>query len=82
MKMFKTLNTILSTIIGSFVGVFIGYGLYVFWDYKTHTDLYKLRPVAWYTDIVLYGIFTAVFLAVIVIIKIIVCQKKQKQKSL
>ena len=51
----KKLNHILNIIIGAFVGVFIGHGIYVYWDFKTHPDLYAVRSAPWYTSILVYA---------------------------
>ena len=75
----KKLNQILNTIIGAFVGVFIGHGIYVFWDFKTHPDLYAMQSAPWYTSILLYGIVTVVVLIAAVIIKLIIRQKLKKE---
>lgn len=50
----KKLNHILNIIIGAFVGVSIGHGIYVYWDFKTHPDLYAVRSAPWYTSILVY----------------------------
>ena len=62
-------------LIGSCIGVFIGYGIYVFWDFRTHPDLYAMRSAPWYTSILVYGIFTIAISIVLVIIKLIVRRK-------
>ena len=71
----KMLNHILNIIIGAFLGVFIGNGIYVFWDFKVHPDLYAMQSAPWYTSILLYGIVTAVVLVIAIIIKLIIRQK-------
>lgn len=76
--MLKRLNQIINITIGSFAGVFIGHGIYVFWDYMTHPDLYAMQSAPWYTSIFVYGIVMLIFLAVAVIAKMII-QKKMKQ---
>ena len=73
------LNRILNTIMGAFVGVFIGHGIYVFWDFKAHSDLYAMQSAPWYTSILLYGIATAVVLVIAIIIKLIIRQKLKQQ---
>lgn len=73
--MLKKINYILNIIMGSAVGVFAGHGLYVFWDYKTHPDLYAMQSAPWYTSIGVYGIFTVVLLIVAGIIKLIIRKK-------
>lgn len=75
----EKINRILNTIIGAFVGVFIGHGIYVFWDFKAHPDLYAMQSAPWYTSILLYGIVTAVVLIAAVIIKLIIRQKLKKE---
>ena len=77
--MLKKINGILNIIIGSSIGVFIGHGIYVFWDYKTHTDLYAMQSAPWYTSIFVYGLFTIVVLIVDIMIKLII-RRKLKQK--
>ena len=77
--MLKKLNLILNIIIGVSVGVFIGHGVYVFWDFKTHPDLYAMRSAPWYTSILFYGIETAVVLLAAVIIKLIIRRRSKRQ---
>ena len=76
--MLKKLNQITNIIIGSFVGVFIGCGIYVFWDYKKHPDLYAIQSAPWYTSIFVYGIVMLIFVTVAVIAKLII-RKKMKE---
>ncbi len=77
--MLKKANPILNTIIGAFVGVFIGHGIYVFWDFKTHPDLYAMQSAPWYTSILLYGIVTAIVLVTAIIIKLVIRHKLKQQ---
>ena len=76
--MLKKLNQITNIMIGSFVGVFIGGGIYVFWDYKKHPDLYAMQSATWYTSIFVYGIVMLFFVTVAVIAKLII-RKKMKE---
>ena len=71
----KTLDRFLNMVIGVFVGVFIGHGIYVFWDFKAHPDLYAMQSAPWYTSILFYGVATAVVLVIAIIIKLIIRQK-------
>ena len=73
--MLKKLNYILNILIGSFFGVFVGRGIYVFLDYKAHSDLYAMQSAPWYTSILVNGIFTIVILIVAIIIKLIIRRK-------
>ena len=77
--MLKKANLILNTIIGAFIGVFIGNGIYVFWDFKTHPDLYAMRSAPWYTGILVSGIETAVVLAIAIIAKLVIRHKLKRQ---
>lgn len=67
--MLKKVNNFLNIIIGAFVGVFIGHGVYVFWDYKTHPEIYVSYSAPWYTSILVYGIFTVVVVLIAFVIK-------------
>jgi len=73
--MLKKVNHILNIVISSFIGVFIGHGIYVFWDYKTHPDLYAMLSAPWYTSILVYLTFTVVLLAAALIIKLLIRRK-------
>ena len=75
----KKLNLVLNTIIGTFVGVFLENGIYVFWDFKTHPDLYAAQSAPWYTSILVVGIETAVVLVMAIIIKLIIRQKLKQR---
>ena len=75
----KELDRILNAVIGAFIGVFIGRGIYVFWDFKTHPDLYAMQSVPWYTSILVTGIETAVVLVIAIVIKLIIRQKVKRQ---
>ena len=76
--MLKKLNQIITITIGSFAGVFIGCGIYVFWNYKKHPDLYAMQSAPWYTSIFVYGIVMLIFVTVAVIAKLII-RKKMKE---
>lgn len=77
--MLKKINSILNIIVGSSVGVFIGHAIYVFWDYKTHSDLYAMRSAPWYTSILAYGLFLIVVLTAGIIIKLIIRRRLKQQ---
>ncbi len=65
------LMDVLNGIMGAFTGVFLGHGILVFWRFKTRPELYAMQSAPWYTSILLYGAFTAVVLAVCLLIKMI-----------
>lgn len=73
--MLKKFNQILNIVIGAFIGVFIGHGIYKFWDFKSHPDLYAVESAPWYTSILLWGAVTMVAVAVAVIVKLIIRKK-------
>ena len=73
--MLKKLDSILNIVMGSLVGVFLGHWAYTFWDYRTHPALYAMQSVQWYTSVQFYGIFTAILLAVAVVIKLVIRKK-------
>ncbi|MCI9080788.1 MAG: hypothetical protein HFI70_00410 [Lachnospiraceae bacterium] len=75
--MLKKINFILNIVIGSFIGVFIGYTIYVFWDYKAHSDLYATQSAPWYTSILIYGIVTFIILIVGTAMKMVI-RKRMK----
>ena len=76
--MLKKLNRLLNIITGAFVGVFIGHGLYVYWDFKAHPDLYAMQSAPWYTSILLYGAVTAAILLAALVVKLIIRQKAKR----
>ena len=71
-KLNNFLNILIGTFIGVFIGVFIGHGIYVYYDFKTHPDLYAMNSAPWYTSILVYGIFTLVVILVVIIAKILI----------
>ncbi len=75
----KRLNQFLNILIGAFVGVFIGHGIYVYWDFKTHPDLYAAWSAPWYTSILVYGAFTLIVVVVAVIAKVIIKKYTKKR---
>lgn len=68
----KGLNQILNVMIGVFLGVFIGYGMYKFWDFNYHADLYAMQSAPWYTGIILQGLITGIVVAIAIVIKWII----------
>ena len=75
--MLRKLNSLLNIIIGCSIGVFIGYSIYVYWDYKTHPDLYMATSFPWYTGIQIYGMAAALIVILAVIVKLILRRKIQ-----
>lgn len=67
----KKANQIINSIMGAFIGVFIGHSIYVIWNYKTHPELYAMQSAPWYTNILVYGMFALVIIAVGILLKMI-----------
>lgn len=67
--MMKRANQILNTVIGVCVGIWIGHGLYTFWDFKSHPNVYAVQSAPWYTSVILYGVITAIVVATAFVIK-------------
>lgn len=63
--------------IGAFIGALIGNGIWKYWDYKAHPDLYAMNSAPWYTGLLLNGIVTAVVMIICLII-IVVINKRSK----
>lgn len=76
--MLKKFHYFLNILIGSSVGVFIGHGIYIFWDYRTHSDLYAMQSAPWYTSILVYGIVMIAISIVAFVIKLLI-RRKWKQ---
>lgn len=71
----KMINHILNIIMGTFIGVFIGSGLYKYWHFQNHPDLYVIQSAPWYTSILINGLFTLVLLSVCMIVKVVLIEK-------
>ena len=69
--MSKRINELINIIVGVSIGVFIGYGLYSFWDFKSHPELYAMQSAPWYTRLILWGAVTIGIVAIAAIIKLI-----------
>lgn len=65
----KRVNDWLNILMGTVFGVFLGYGIFVYWEYQNHPELYAFSSTPWYTRILLYGAFTAGILLVLALIK-------------
>ncbi len=74
----KKINAILNVVIGAFVGVFIGRSIYVYWDFKTHPDLYAAQSAPWYTSILVSGAFTVIVVLLAFIIKLVIRKYMKK----
>lgn len=77
----KKLYRNLITALWSFVGVFIGSSIYKYYHYRTYLDLYEMQSAPWYSSILIHGIFTVIFIVVILITMWIVRKKINKTDS-
>lgn len=78
--MIKQVNRALNIVMGSVLGVFMGHGIYVYWDYKTHPDLYAMQSAPWYTSILMYGLVMGIALMVGLVIKLVLRIKIQNMQ--
>ncbi|MCI6676229.1 MAG: hypothetical protein MSG78_04915 [Clostridiales bacterium] len=76
--MLKKIDGVLSIIMYSCIGVFIGNAVYVYLDYKKHSERYTMWSAPWYTSIITYGAVTAIEVLLIMILKWIVKRKLRK----
>lgn len=65
----KRLNDWLNIIIGAVFGAFLGHGIFAYWEYRAYPGLYTLSSAPWYRSVLLQGIFTAVILLLLALIK-------------
>lgn len=69
----KTAVRIAWCVMGAFIGVLIGSGIWKYWDYKKHPEIYALNSAPWYTGLLLNGIVMLVIdimgLIIIAVIK-------------
>ena len=68
--MLNRMSKILTIIMGCLIAAFIGYGLYKYWDYQTHPDLYAVQSAPWYTSLMIYGVGLLVVLVICAILKV------------
>ena len=76
----QKINNVLNIIMESFVGVWIGHGIFTYWDYKTHPDLYFINSAPWYTSTLIYGAVVLAILAICILIKFMI-RKGMKNSS-
>jgi len=70
----KTYN-ILRTAVWCFAGVFIGRSLYQCYDYWRNPLVYEYSSAPWYTSIEVNGIFTAIVIAILLMIMAVLKRK-------
>ncbi len=77
----KKVNNFLNILIGAFAGSFIGHGIFVYWNFKTHPDLYAMQAVPWYTSVLISGAVTLAVIAVAVAAKILIKKYAAKHNT-
>lgn len=77
----KRIHHILNLMIGAFLGVFIGSGIYSFWDFRMHPELYRMQSAPWYTGILLRGAVTVAVIVVCLILKAILRMIEKKKRG-
>lgn len=75
MERLKKWNVNLNVIIGSFIGIFIGSSIYIYFDYKKHSDLYEMQSEPWYTGIQIYGLGAVIVISIAIILKLLIKKK-------
>lgn len=80
-KMLKHISQILNIIMCVSFGVFIGHGIYVYWDFQAHPNLYAMQSAPWYTSIQIYGIITLIILLVCSVLKVIIWNYHRKNEK-
>ena len=73
--MLKWINHVFHILVVCVISIYAGYGVYLFWDYKTHPQYYFAQSAPWYTGIQVYGVLIAVILLVLFLIKVIIRKK-------
>lgn len=77
----KKVYDFLGILIGVDIGVFLGRVIYTFWEYKTFPGLYAIQSAPWYTSILIYGCFTVVSVAVLLLVRWILRKRMERTAS-
>lgn len=79
--MVKRIHHILNLIIGTCLGIFVGSGIYSFWDFRMHPELYHMQSAPWYTGILLRGTVTVAVIVGCLILKAILRMIEKKKRG-
>ena len=74
-KTWLTIKKILNIITGASVGYYIGRVLWIFADYKMHSDVYASYSAPWYTPIIVASIFWGIVILLEIIALLFVRHK-------
>ena len=73
--MWKKVYNFLHISLWAFVGVFIGSSLWRCYEYYAYRDLFAVQSAPWYLSIVVNGLFTAVIVLVLLVLRRLVKRK-------
>ena len=68
----------LKILLGCSIGVLLGSGIYRYFDFKAHPELYAMQPAPWYQPLILQGLFTAGAAAVLLLMMRLLKNKDKK----
>lgn len=71
----KKVYDFLGLLIGVCIGVFLGHSIYTFWEYKSFPGLYAMQSAPWYTSILVYGLFAAISVTALLLIRLALRKK-------
>ena len=62
-------------------GLWMAAGIYTYWDYKTHPELYAQMSAPWYTPILLSGIASGAVILAALMVKVMIRKKVMKEEG-
>lgn len=71
----KRIIDALNIVMVVYAAAFLGYGLYRFFHYSAHPELYIAQSAPWYTDILFLGGITLIVVAIAAVIQLILRRK-------
>lgn len=57
------------------IGILIGSGIWKYWDYKSHPEIYIQNSAPWYTGLILNAVVTLVIAAICLIVIAVIGRK-------
>ena len=79
--MWKKFNICLNVLMGICGGLWMAAGIYTYWDYKTHLELYAQMSAPWYTPILLSGIASGAVILAALMVKVMIRKKVKKGEN-
>ena len=71
----KKLEHFFAILEGTAIGLFLGKLLYLLWHTRAYPEFYAMQSAPWYLSILLNGLFTAVILLVLLVLRRLVKRK-------